>query len=116
MKKYGILIAVVAIILVIVLCLCLRCPGVSKEEVVGTWQAEYVYKGNPVSATLILTSEDTYQFKTILNGEIYSDDTGIYVIDGCDVILHVDGNFEISSIFEYKKGVLTHNSNKFFKE
>lgn len=115
MKKYGILIAVVAIILFVVLCLCLRSPGVSKEEVVDTWHAEYVYNGNPVSATLVLTSEDTYTFQTFVRGEMDSDDVGTYEIDGCTVILHVDGNTEIRSEYKYKKGALIHNGNEYSK-
>ena len=107
MKKLGILILIVSILIMAISC-------VSKDEIIGTWNSEYTYNGNSFNYTFTLENDGTWTGIVYKNGYLSSTKYGTYTIEGNKVSLRENG--EVSkTIYTYSSGTLE-NSGRIFKK
>ncbi|MBO5859980.1 MAG: hypothetical protein J6R20_09440, partial [Clostridia bacterium] len=88
---------------------------ISRKEAIGTWSGSYEYDGNSFSATFVLEEDGDYAYLSYKNGSYNKTEGGTWECKGGKVILHEEGNRNISSEYTYKDNALVNNDHYFYK-
>ncbi|MBQ1223003.1 MAG: hypothetical protein IIX84_01825 [Oscillospiraceae bacterium] len=112
MKKVK---SLVAVVMLCAICLSLCGCGIVEKSFVGTWSGEYEYNGNHFSRAFVLDDDGNYTEVTLKNGSLHDTETGTYEVKGTKLLLHENGDTDVSTPYKIRLGKLVNNGHEFTK-
>ena len=113
MKKSKFLILTVLIVIFsITLCSC----GNDGDNLIGTWAGTWVWEGDQISASFVLSENGQYARTVLKNGEFSSSQTGTWEFRDGELRMHNNGDINSTSVYEYRDGKLYNGDNEHVKQ